>query len=87
MDTNIEDLKLRQIIHDLRQEYGEVFGLRAFPGDRFKISDGASYVTFYDGVIRFMVYVYRFDNGTWDAFSKGTPTECRRNFVRLEAAP
>ena len=85
--TDIEDLKLRQIIHDLEQKYGEVFGLRAFPGDRFKISKGASYVTFYDGVLRFMIYVYRLDDDKWEAFSKGTPTECRRNFVRLEAAP
>jgi hypothetical protein len=58
-------------------EFPGIFGLRAFPGQRFVVNRSASYVS-RDEV---MLYVYTADGL---AFSKGTPEELRREVVKLE---
>ena len=68
-------------IAKLTAEFGEVFGLKSEPRDRFKIVEGASFSRV-DGTL--MIYVYRHDDaGGWLAYSKGTIEECRRYFVKL----
>ena len=61
------------------------FGLRAFPGERFRISPSLSYVS--DGVV--LLYTEIKDaayetNSTrgWTAFCKGTVQELNNNIVR-----
>ena len=36
-------------IKDLEEDFGTVFGLRAFPGESFRINRGSSYVSEYRG--------------------------------------
>jgi len=72
---------LTRTITDLNDRYGSVFGLRAFPGERFAIHPRASYVAYPD---RVMIYTYRYDKDRgWQAFSKGTVNECLQNFVKV----
>tara|TARA_R110002110_G_scaffold26350_4_gene96950 strand:+ start:672 stop:926 length:255 start_codon:yes stop_codon:yes gene_type:complete len=79
-------------IEILRNMYGNDdghFGLRKFPGDVFRISEGASYVNNvkdpetgqWNEVP--MIYVYRKVGVRWLAFSKGTIRECHQTFIRL----
>ena len=78
---------LEQTINTLEEQYGEVFGLRAFPREKFCISRGASYVVEVadDKPPRVMIYTFRWDDDrkAWLAFSKGTLSECHREFRTL----
>jgi hypothetical protein len=74
------DTLLDRTIRDLEDRFGRVFGMHAFPGERFSIHPGASFVS--GG--RVMIYTYRFDlERGWLAFTKGTPQECLSNFRRV----
>ena len=72
---------LEQTINTLEAKYGEVFGLRAFPREKFCISRGASYVVEVadDKPPRVMIYTFRWDDDrkAWLAFSKGALGECQ----------
>ena len=69
--------------------FPEEFGMRAFPGKRFRISRGSSYWSdgYYMGEPKFPpgphLYVYVEEDGDWLSFAKGTPTELRREIVPL----
>ena len=54
-------------------EFPAEFGLRAFPGKKFRVSHSSSYWS--DGDV--LLYTDVFDGGTWHAFAKGTPKELR----------
>ena len=68
----------------VKSTFPETFGLRAYPGHSFRISDSASY---YAGPLEakeveehhIMLYTERLRaDGTWSDFVKGTPEELRR---------
>lgn len=58
-------------IADAVSQFPPEFGLRGFPGERFRVSLRDSYVS--DGVV--MVYTERDAGGMWLAFAKGTVGE------------
>lgn len=58
------------------------FGLRGFPGDVFRISPTASYISGGD----LMLYTQRKEGGHWLDFSKGTEPELRAEVVTLPPA-
>ena len=60
-------------------KFPEVFGLRAFPGQKFTINKSASYESPF-GSGNVLLYVFTEDG---QAFSKGSPSELRREVVRL----
>lgn len=67
--------------------FPEEFGLRAFPGDKFRISYGASYFRTWDDPDSLMLYTERLcEDGKWKDFAKGTEAELRREVVRLSSA-
>lgn len=63
------------------------FGLRAFPGERFKISPQASYFSDYPAPNTLYLYTYiQKSDGGWSSFSKGTANELRGQIVNLKPA-
>lgn len=73
---------LDELIGKLERKFGKTFGLRGFAGMTFRISRGASFLTETGTPL---IYTQRLmDSGEWLDFAKGTPSECFRNFVRLE---
>tara|TARA_Y100000389_G_scaffold201608_2_gene244764 strand:- start:7457 stop:7735 length:279 start_codon:yes stop_codon:yes gene_type:complete len=86
--VNPTDNILFRTISDLEDRFGRVFGLRAFPGDRFSISRTHSYVTGPRLGAQPIIYVYRWnDKGEWwQSFSKGDVDECLRTFVVVPGA-
>lgn len=54
------------------------FGLRAFPGETFRIGASQSY---YSDTYGIMLYTQRQDGDRWLDFAKGTPEELRRQIV------
>lgn len=63
-------------------EFPATFGLRAFPGDVFRIGERQSYVND-SGVV--MLYTQRYDvtREQWMDFAKGTAGELRREVVKV----
>lgn len=61
-------------IRDAIARFPPTFGLRGFPGDVFRISPTASYVS--GG--RVLLYTQRKDGNQWLDFSKGSESELRR---------
>jgi hypothetical protein len=61
------------------------FGLRAFYGDRFRLSQSSSYVNDSDVV---MLYTERWNERlqSWQSFAKGTAQELRRELCSLAVA-
>lgn len=81
----------QQAVKDAIKEFPKEFGLKAFPGDVFTISESASYYgEAFDnewgsspgGV---MLYTYIKDGDRWNSFAKGSVEELRKNIVYLEA--
>lgn len=72
----------QKLIADQIQTFPTEFGLRAFPGDRFRISPRASYVND-AGIVQ--LYTQRLNTTliTWQDFAKGSPEELRRELVEL----
>lgn len=68
----------QQAIKDAIARFPEEFGLRAFPGDRFRISEGASYYSASNGV---MLYTQRKVGKEWRDFCKGTECELRNELI------
>ncbi len=67
-------------IEAITREYGDTFGLRAFPGDVFMISEGASFWCDRDKVLLY-TYVWSIKQNKWLAFAKGTIEELKREIV------
>jgi len=63
-------------------KFPKTFGLRAFPGEVFRISPGASFVNVANDEVVF--YVFRKTNTGWAGFSKGSIVELRRELVVLK---
>lgn len=76
IDHNLAQQKLAEAI----ASFPATFGLRAFPGDTFRVSTPSSYVndsgepTLYTEVKR---------GERWLSFAKGTPAELRREIIAL----
>jgi hypothetical protein len=81
-----EQQEVKDAVAAFTAEYGDEFGLRAYPGKRFSVVEGASYLSHSEGVL---LYVYVLDDDkaapdrSWMAFAKGTADELRREVVRL----
>jgi hypothetical protein len=68
-----------KVIQDAIARFPEEFGLRAFPGDKFRISAACSYLRDWDDPGSVMLYTHRLcEDGKWKAFAKGTESELRR---------
>jgi len=64
--------------------FPEEFGLRAFRGDKFRISRSASYFQSFFDINSLMLYTERLcEDGEWKDFCKGTETELRREVSSL----
>lgn len=61
-------------------EFPETFGLRAFPGEKFRVSISASYVS--DGQVMLYTDVWSRARGEWQSFAKGTPAELRAQICK-----
>jgi|10_taG_2_1085330.scaffolds.fasta_scaffold629765_1 hypothetical protein len=74
---------LTKLIDGLEAEYGEVFGLEAYPGERFRLSRTASYWS--DYTASFLLYTER-DCGErgWLDFAKETVPVFRTCVVRIK---
>lgn len=60
------------------------FGLRAWPGQKFRISYDASYFFKWHDPDSLMLYTERLcEDGEWKDFAKGTEAELRKEIVRL----
>jgi len=71
----------KQQIADAVATFPETFGLRAFPGDTFRVSPGHSYMGS-DGAIQ--VYTERLcEDGVWKSFAKGTVPELTLEVVKV----
>ena len=66
----------------LRAQFPRAFGLRGFPGDTFRVSTTFSFIGD-DGSV--VVYTERWNakSQLWQAFSKGSAAEVRREMVSL----
>jgi hypothetical protein len=78
------------IIDDEVASFPSRFGLRAFPGETFRIErsacfwDNGMYLGKPDHPEGPMLYVYvHTDTGVWMSFAKGDPAEVRREMVEL----
>lgn len=68
----------QQAIKDAIGRFPPEFGLRSFPGDRFRISPSASFYSATNGVTLY-TQVRRGD--LWRDFCKGTESELRREII------
>lgn len=69
----------RKLIEDEIEKFPSTFGLRAFPGKVFTISEQKSY--FSQGRIVLCTAVYDEEQGRWLDFAEGSPEEVRREIV------
>lgn len=73
----------REILLAAIARFPATFGLRAFPGDTFRLSESASYFPTLESATP-TLYTQRLYQGQWCCFVKGTEQELRREMV---AAP
>jgi hypothetical protein len=83
----INSEQAREMVDQAIAEFPETFGLRAFPGDVFKLSSQASYVND-GGQVQLYTMIKKEDAKSptgycWLSFAKGTANELRREIVRL----
>lgn len=78
MDAHDEYLRRIQAVKDEAAKFPGEFGLRAFPGMTFRVSEAASYYSDSEGV---MLYTEVKTENTWMAFCKGSPAELRKEMV------
>jgi hypothetical protein len=67
-------------VDDAMELFPETFGLRAFPGDTFKISRASSFWSDLEECP--MLYTYIRKGDQWLCFAKGSPAELRREIVK-----
>jgi hypothetical protein len=67
------------ILDETIKTFPEEFGLRAFPGDRFRISEHSSY---FSGKTLYL-YTEIAIGDKWLSFAKGTPAQLRREIINL----
>ena len=71
---------VRDAINRVEAKFGQVFGLRAFPGERFRIFESECFVS---ESVRVMLYTSVERNGGWSSFAKGTELELHQQAVKL----
>jgi hypothetical protein len=75
----------RAIFDAVRATFPVTFGLRGFPGEKFRISVKHSYFNQLfpakPSEASLMLYTERLRGDTWSVFTKGTVKELRRNVV------
>lgn len=71
----------KKLIADAAATFPETFGLRAYPGDKFRVSQPSSYVN--DSRVVMLYTEILMPDGKWSSFAKGTPQELRREVVKL----
>jgi len=76
-------MALDKIIAELNKKYGLEFGLRAYPGEVFIISSGASFMNGWGEDAVPVIYTYRKVGEKFLAFAKGSVAECHQQFVKL----
>ena len=72
----------QQEIKALIETFPKEFGLAAFPGKVFTLSQSSSYWSEYEGAYLLYTYIKQPD-GTFLAFAKGTANELRQNIRKL----
>lgn len=72
-----------QRVADAIAQFPKQFGLRAFPGEVFKISPFHSYESDYPKPGTIQLYTYRRVGEAWLDFAKATPEELRQEVVGL----
>ena len=79
----------RRLIEKAARKFPKEFGLRNFPGSRFRISLRSSLwdTGYYHGKPDHppgpLLYTQIFQDGKWVDFAKGTPAELRSEIMRL----
>ena len=71
----------RDAVSQAKAEFPPVFGLAAFPGNIFRISDSSSYFNDSDVL---MLYTEIKQKGVWNSFCKGTAAELRSQVRQLK---
>jgi hypothetical protein len=66
-----------QIVADAIAQFPKTFGLRAYPGKVFSISQSASYISDFPNPGTVYLYTAVQNGERWEAFCKGTPNELR----------
>lgn len=66
------------MVESAANTFPKEFGLRAFPGVRFRVNVSNSFIS--DGKV--MLYTDALRDGQWLAFAKGTPEELRREVTK-----
>jgi hypothetical protein len=73
---------VRKMIEEACAEFPKTFGLRAFPGDVFRVDDYDSYLNDNGGIT---FYTHRLnEKGEWNAFAKGTKSELMAQIVLIK---
>ena len=81
MDWLEERSKQKKAVEKAVAEFPGEFGLRAYPGERFRVSESASYWSDYEN--RPLLYTERYVDGEWRDFAKGTAEKLRSEMVPL----
>ena len=71
----------QEMVEKAAERFPQVFGLRAYPNQEFRIELSASYFSDACGV---QLYVFVLRDDRWLDFCKGTPDELRAQIVPLE---
>ncbi|HKV44607.1 MAG TPA: hypothetical protein VJT32_08040 [bacterium] len=74
---------ITQLIADTIAQFPAEFGLRAFPGERFRISRMSSYASDWPVPGTIYLYTQRRVGDRWLDFAKATPAELRTQVVAL----
>lgn len=73
------------LVKELMAKFPAEFGLRSFPGDRFRISARDSYWSCEEGAVLLYTEIYIPATQKWLSFAKGTVSELTANIVRKYA--
>jgi len=68
----------KKLVQDAIARFPETFGLRAFPGETFRIGVWESYYS----QEKVLLYTQKLTKGEWVDFAKGTEDELRKQIVK-----
>jgi len=72
---------MQEAVEQAASQFPLVFGLRAFPGKRFKVGIAQSYIS--EGVVVLYTQVWNPERSIWVDFAKGTVDELSKEVVDL----
>jgi hypothetical protein len=81
IDTMKSYQESKDAVSKAKAEFPSIFGLVAYPGEIFRISDSSSYLND-AGVV--MLYTEIKKRGAWHSFCKGSPSELRTQVRKLK---